>query len=195
MPGKYPLIESPPSERTSIVSGPAPDGLAEGTVLSRSSKNGLAAMFPNSPIYTYSDQTYRQFAQTLLMPDAQIGDPAHFPAPVDMNYAGSPDLSDASSGPLSLGFDSPYYPNLIANPDPAGGEGTATGVPLSPNDNFGTGSPVTEVIPSATAAIISQTTVEAFGPIAPAGQSGANLASGGTVTTHTINDGAVPYTP
>lgn len=195
MPGKYPLIESPPSERTSIVSGPAPDGLAVGSVLSRSDKNGLAAMFPSSPIYSNTDQAYRQFAQTLLMPDTQVGDPAHFPAPVDMNYTGAPDLSDSSSGPLSLGFDSPYYPNLIANPDPSGGEGTATGVPLTPNDNFGTGSPVTVVLPSATAAIISQTTVEAVGPIAPAGQSGANLASGGTVHTHTINDGAVTSTP
>ena len=49
---------------------------------------------------------------------------------------------------------------------------------------------MTEVLPSATAAIISQITVEAVGPIAPGGQSGANLADGGTVTTHTINDGA-----
>ena len=185
MPGKYPLIESPPSERTTITPGPSPYGLAVGTVLSRSDKNGLAAMFPSSPIYTYSNQTYRQFAQTLLMPATQVGDPDQFPAPVDMNYTGAPDLSVPPAG-----FDSSYYPNLIANSDPAGGEGTATGSPLTPNDNFGTGSPVTEVLPSATAAIISQITVEAVGPIAPGGQSGANLADGGTVTTHTINDGA-----
>ena len=185
MPGKYPLIQSPLSERTTITSGPGPDGLATGTVLSRSDRNGLAAMFRNSPIYTYTDQDYRQFAQGVLLPDVQTGDPDQFPTGVDMNYTDSPDLSIPPAG-----FDSSYYPNLIANSDPAGGEGTATGVPLTPNDTFGTGSPVTLVTPAATSAIISQTTIEALGPIAPAGQSGANLADGATVTTHTINDGA-----
>lgn len=187
MPGKYPVIVSPPGTRTSITPGPGPDGLATGTVLSQSDREGLAKMFPNSPIYRYRDDgEYRAFVQPILQPAVQAGDLAHFgPEGVNLDYADAPDLSTPPDG-----FDSSYYPNLIANPDPAGGEGTATGSPLSPNDNFGTGATVNNVLPSATAAVIAQTNITVSGPIAPLGQSGANLESG-TVTTHDINEGAV----
>jgi hypothetical protein len=179
MPGKYPTINSPLTTRTTLAAG--------GTAgLSNSDKSTLGAMFPNSPIYSFNETDYRALAKGYLQPDTQSDttDYPHFAAPVDMNYGGSPDLSTPPDG-----FDSSYYPNLIANSDPAGGEGTATGVPLSPNDNFGTGTTVDQVLPSATAAIISQSTIESTGPIAPSGQSGANLSTG-AVTTHTINEGA-----
>lgn len=180
MPGKYPTITSPLTTRTTLTAG--------GTAgLSNSDKATLSTMFPNSPIYSLNDTDYRAVAKTYLQPDTQNDTTLypHFSDPVDMNYTGAPDLSTPPTG-----FDSSYYPNLIAASDPAGGEGTATGTPLSPNDNFGTGATVDNVTPAATAAIISQTTIEADGPIAPSGQSGANLSTG-TVTTHTVNPGAI----
>ena len=183
MPGRYPTINSPITSRASITAGVVSPS-------SNSDKNTLAAMFPNSPIYSLNDTDYRTLAKTYLQPDAQDDTTSypHFSDPVDMNYSDSPDLSTPPAG-----FDSSYYPNLIAGSDPAGSEGTATGSPLSPNDNYGTGATVDNVLPSKTAAIISQTTIAATGPIAPSGQSGANLSDadgGGTVTTHSINEGA-----
>lgn len=178
MPGKYPTINAPLTTRTTLSAGGTPG-------LSNSDKASLSQMFPNSPIYSMTEEEYRALAQTYLQPAVQEGDLAHFPDGVNLDYVDSPDLSAPPAG-----FDSSYYPNLIANPDPAGGEGTATGNPLTPNDNFGTGATVDAVLPSATAAVIAQATVNVVGPIAPAGQSGANLETG-TVTTHDINEGAV----
>lgn len=180
MPANYPLIADTDTTRARTIGGVADPAVPSVSSLSRSDYSTLSAMFPSSPIYTTADADYRATAAGLLMPDVQTGDSTQFPS-VDMNYAGSPDLSTPP-----VGFDSSYYPNLIANSDPAGGEGTATGTPLLPHDNFGSGNPVTEVTPLATAAIISQTTVDVSGPIAPAGQSGAGASS-----THDINPGAV----
>lgn len=179
MPGKYPTINSASTSRTTLTPGGT-------TGLSNSDKSTLSAMFPNSPIYSQTEEGYRTLAKGYLQPDTQSDttDYPHFPTAVNMNYGDSPDLSVPPAG-----FDSSYYPNLIVNPDPAGGEGTAIGSSLTPNDNFGTGATVDEVLPNKTAAVISQTTIEVVGPIAPAGQSGANLSTG-TVTTHTINEGA-----
>lgn len=179
MPGKYPTVNSALTTRTTLT----PGGTAG---LSNSDKGTLSTMFPNSPIYSYTEADYRTIAKGYLQPDTQSDSTLypHFSDPVDMNYTDSPDLSTPPAG-----FDSSYYPNLIANSDPAGGEGTATGSPLSPNDNFGSGATVDTVLPASTAAIISQSTIETNGPIAPSGQSGANLSTG-TVTTHTINEGA-----
>jgi hypothetical protein len=188
MPGKYPTINSRLTTRTVLEPG--------GTLgLSESNQPTLRAMFPNSPIYTLTAAEYRATAAGYLMPTVQRGDTDQFGLDgVNMDYAGSPNLSDPASGPLARGFDSPYYPNLIANPDPIGGEGTATGAPLAANDNFGTGASVDNVLPSATAAIINQTTINVDGSIAPLGKSGANLSTG-TVTTHSINDGALDDDP
>lgn len=180
MPGKYPTVNSPLTTRTTITPGGT-------TGLSNSDKLTLSRMFPNSPIYSFTEEAYRADAKGFLQPDEQVDDSPypHFSDPVNMNYADSPNLATPPAG-----FDSSYYPNLIANSDPAGGEGTATGAPLSPNDNYGTGATVDNVIPAATAAIISQATIETTGPIAPSGQSGAKLPDGGVVTTHSINGGA-----
>lgn len=182
MPGKYPTINSPLTTRTTLTAGGT-------TGISNSDKSTLNTMFPNSPIYSINETDYRTYLKTsgYTQPDTQDDTSSypHFSAPVDMNYTDSPDLSVPPAG-----FDSSYYPNLVAGSDPAGSEGTATGTPLSPNDNYGTGATVDNVLPSKTAAIIAQTTIEPTGPIAPSGQSGANLAGGGTVTTHSINEGA-----
>lgn len=182
MPGKYPLINDADKTRVRTI-GSAADPNIPDSSLSRSDYATLSVMFPNSPVYAVTDVDYRATAASLLMPDTQIGDAAQFPS-VDMNYTGAPDLSTPPAG-----FDSSYYPNLIAGSDPAGSEGTATGSPLSPNDNYGSGATVDAVLPSEMAAIISRTTVNTSGPIAPAGQSGANT-SEGTVTTHSKNEGA-----
>ena len=187
MPGKYPLITAPTRVRSILEAGGTDS-------LSQSDTATLRLMFPNSPIYysdpsteaVQTDEAYRALAAGYLQPEVQTGDADQFPDGVNMDYAEAPDLSIPPAG-----FDSSYYPNLIANPDPSGGEGTATGTVLSPNDNFGTpsGINVTTVLPSATSAIINQTTINVTGPIAPSGQSGANTATG-TVTTHSINEGA-----
>jgi hypothetical protein len=170
MPGKYPTINSPLTIRTSLT----PGGSAG---ISNSDKLSLKNMFPNSPIYSYTESDYRTLAAGYLQPARQSGnsDFPEYSAGVDMNYTGAPDLSATPPDRDSL-----YYPNLIAFPDPAGGEGTKTGVPLNPNDNFGTGATVNNVLPSATAAAISAQTVDVVGPIAQPGDSG----------THNINPGA-----
>lgn len=169
MPGKYPTINSPLTTRTTLTAGGTPG-------LSNSDKASLAQMFPNSPIYSTTEADYRKLAQSLLMPSFQTGDAAHFPAGVNMDYQDSPDLSVPPTG-----FDTSYYPNLIANPDPAAtADGTATGLPLTPNDNFGTGATVDNVIPARTAAKIGSTSIDVSGPVGKLGQSEA----------HSINPGA-----
>jgi len=169
MPGKYPTINSPLTTRTTLSYG--------GTAgLSNSDKQTLSNMFPNSPIYNTTETDYRTLAASYLQPTVQAGDPVHFPTGVNLDFVDSPDLSTPPAG-----FDSSYYPNLIANPDPAGGEGTQTGTPLSPNDNFGTGATVNEVVPAATAAAISTTSIVTAGPIGALGKSEA----------HDINPGAI----
>jgi hypothetical protein len=162
------------------------------TGLSNSDKLRLSNMFPNSPIYSMTEADLRAQAQSLMMPTTQEGDLNHFPNGVNMDYAGlvdqegSPDLSTPP-----VGFDSSYYPNLNLNGvDPSGGEGTKTDTLIEANDNYGFGGKADTVLPSSTAAIIAQTTIDVFGPIAPLGQSGANLSTG-TVTTHIINEGAI----
>ena len=188
MPGKYPTINSPLTTRATIESGGATTGL------SNSDKLRLSNMFPNSPIYSMTEADLRTQAQSLMMPATQFGDLTHFPNGVNMDYvgldgvSGSPNLSTLPEG---FGLDSYYYPNLNLNGiDPAGGEGNKTGTLIEPNDNYGTGDTVNAVLPSSTAAIISQTTIDIVGSIAPLGQSGANLSTG-TVTTHIINEGAI----
>ena len=172
MPGKYPTINSTLTSRTTLTAG--------GTAgLSNSDKNSLNKMFPNSPIYNELASEYLAKAAALLQPSNQQGDADIFPTPVNLDYANSPDLLDKGSGPLKLGFDSPYYPNLIAAQDPAGAEGEATGTPLSPNDNFGSGNPVNVVVPSATSALISGQTIDVVGPVAPLGDAGAQSVNPG----------------
>jgi hypothetical protein len=181
MPGKYPTIEALPSSRTTITPGPTGqvDGVATESILSHSDKNSLNTMFSSSPIYKITAADYRATAQDLLLGKAgttQPGDSDVFPSGVDLNYTNSPDLTKGIDG-----FDTAYYPNLIANSDPAGGEGTQTGSPLTPNDNFGTGGVVTDVVPSLTSAKISETSIDVVGPVGVSGQSAA----------HSINPGAI----
>jgi hypothetical protein len=180
MPGKYPTIEALPSSRAAITPGPAGqvDGVATESILSHSDKNTLNTMFPSSPIYKITAADYRATAQDLLLGKAgttQPGDDDVFPGGVDLNYTDSPDLTKGIDG-----FDTPYYPNLIANADPAGGEGTKIGSPLTPNDNFGSGATVDAVVPAATSAKISETSINVTGQIGVPGQSAA----------HDINVGA-----
>ena len=84
-------------------------------------------------------------------------------------------------------IDSPYYPNLIANADPAGGEGTKTGTRLSPNDNFGRGTAYGDpsasppLTPAATAAKIATTSIDVVGAIGVLGQSPANSVNPGAL--------------
>ena len=187
MPGKYPTINSPLTTRAMIESGGVTTGL------SNSDKLRLSNMFPNSPIYSMTEADLRTQAQSLMMPEeTQLGDLTHFPDGVNMNYAGlegQPGSPDLSTPPI--GFDSSYYPNLNLNGvDPSGGEGTKTDTLIEANDNYGFGGKADTVLPSSTAAIISQTTIDIVGSIAPLGQSGANLSTG-TVTTHIINEGAI----
>jgi hypothetical protein len=171
MPGKYPTINSILTTRTSLTPGGS-------TGISNSDKLSLSTMFPNSPIYRYTESNYRTLAAGYLQLAFQTGS-SDFPDGVDMNYTGAPDLSKITHiGGVEV--DSPYYPNLIANSDPAGGEGTKTNIPLSSHDNFGTGAKVDNVLPSATSAAISAQTIDVFGPIAQPGDSG----------THNINPGA-----
>jgi len=136
-------------------------------------------MFPNSPIYKKTASVYLSDMVPYLQPSIQKGDANQFPDGVNLDYSGAPDFSKITQiGGVEV--DSPYYPNLIANNDPAGGEGTKTGVPLKSNDNFGTGAKVDNVNPSATSAAISTLTIDVSGEIAPLGDSG----------THGINPGA-----
>ena len=176
MPGKYPTINSVLTTRTTLTAGGT-----EG--LSNSDKNSLNQMFPNSPIYILEADEYRNLAAKYLQPKIQQGDAAQFPE-VKMDYSQAPDLQTPPAG-----FDTSYYPNLIAAQDPAGGEGTATGAPLSPNDNFGTGSPVTTVTPAATSNLVSKQT---FGTVPTMdGKFNPSLGTGGT---QSVNPGATGQT-
>jgi hypothetical protein len=177
MPGKYPTINSVLTTRTILTAG-GTDGL------SNSDKNSLNQMFPKSPIYILEADEYRNsVAKYYLQPKIQKGDADQFPE-VKMDYSEAPDLQTPPAG-----FDTSYYPNLIAAQDPAGGEGTATGVPLSPNDNFGTGSPVTTVTPAATSNLISKQT---FGTVPT--MDGKFNPSLGTDGTQSVNPGATGQT-
>jgi len=172
MPGKYPTINSPLTTRTSLTPGGS-------TGISNSDKLSLSTMFPNSPIYIKTASVYLSEMAPYLQPSIQEGDANQFPDGVNLDYSGAPDFSKITH----IGgeeVDSPYYPNLIANSDPAGGEGTKTGVPLSSHDNFGTGAKVDNVNPSETSAAISTLTIDVSGEIAQPGDSG----------THGINPGA-----
>lgn len=187
MPGKYPTITSPLTTRTTL----EPGGTAG---LSNSDKALLKKMFPNSPIYEYAGKTAEgemvaQFltdCAALLQPTVQTGDADQFPGGVNLDYNESPDLNSVTSiGGVDI--DSPYYPNLIANADPAGGEGTRTGTPLSPNDNFGQGTAYGDLAasppltPAATAVKIATTSIDVIGPIGILGQSPANSVNPGAL--------------
>ena len=188
MPGKYPTITSPLTTRTTL----EPGGTAG---LSNSDKASLKKMFPNSPIYEWAGKTTEsemvaQFltdCATLLQPTVQYGDAAQWGSSgVNLDYNGSPDLNAVTSI-NGVEIDSPYYPNLIANVDPAGGEGTKTGTPLSPNDNFGQGTAYGDpsasppLTPAATAAKIATTSIDVVGAIGTLGQSPANSVNPGAL--------------
>jgi hypothetical protein len=174
MPGKYPTINSPNTGRAPITAGVVSPS-------SNSDKNTLSAMFPNSPIYSMTEADYRALAASYLQPATQTDTSSypHFASPVNMDYQGTPDLSTPPTG-----FDSSYYPNLVVNPDPAGGEGSsvvaAGGTAVAANDNFGTGFKANEVNLAATAAALSTTSIDTVGPVATMGQSAA----------HSLNPGA-----
>jgi hypothetical protein len=182
MPGKYPTIEVLSTTRKAIEVGAQPDGVGlslPNTSLSNSETASLKLMFSKSPIYKITAAEYRTTAQGLLLGGAtgtkQLGDPNQFPDGVDLNYTDSPNLTNGIDG-----FDSPYYPNLIVGADPAGSEGTPGATPVPINDNFGSGLPVTEVIPSATSAALSTTSIDVLGPVGIGGRSAA----------HDLNPGA-----
>jgi len=160
-------------------------------------------MFPNSPLYTAgeTEATVRANAKTYLQPTLQSGDPDQFPGGVNLDYQGPVDSSGVvvsataapTFGTLTSGqYEGRYYPFLVVPTDPAAEvDGTSTGVERLANDNFGSGNSITSVFPESTSAKIAETTIEATGPIAPRGQSGANLPDGSTKTTHIDNPGAL----
>jgi len=174
MPGRYPTINSPITSRASITAGVVSPS-------SNSDRNTLAAMFPNSPIYSMTAEDYLTLAASYLQPATQDDTTSypHFDFPVNMDYQDTPNLSTPPAG-----FDSSYYPNLIANSDPAGGEGSsavaAGATAVEANDNFGTGLKADEVIPSATAAALAAQSIAVAGSTGAKGQSAA----------HSLNPGA-----
>ncbi len=174
MSGRYPTINSPITSRASITAGVVSPS-------SNSDKNTLAAMFPNSPIYSMTAEEYLAVAASYLQPSTQADTTSypHFDAPVNMDYQETPDFSTPPAG-----FDSSYYPNLIANSEPAGGEGSsavaAGATPIGSNDNFGTGLKADEVKPSATAAALAAQSIAVAGSAGTKGQSAA----------HSLNPGA-----
>lgn len=178
---RYPLIRDRLNTRNRSIDG----GESETTSLSTSDYSTLSAIFPNSPVYSSaapftSDETYRAYAQTLLIPTTQTGDADQFPTGVNLDYAGSPNLNATPDG-----FESSYYPNRIVNSDPAGGEGTAItteGDLLTPNDNFGNGGFASDSAnqPSTTAAAIAGTTL---GTALPLGQSLAHAPGSGAASS------------
>jgi hypothetical protein len=201
MPGKYPtrIVASPKNTNTTIVAG-TPLPLSD----ARSNTATLRMMFPNSPLYATgeTEDTVRAAAKTYLQPTLQAGDSAHFPGGVNLDYQGpvnadgtvnSDTAAPTFGGLTDTEYEGRYLPFLITPTDPAAGEdGASTGVARAANDNFGSGSPVTSVLPEEMSALIAATSIEASGQIAPLGQSGTGTASTST-TTHLKNDGA--YTP
>lgn len=184
MPGKYPLITAPTREKTSLAAGGTPG-------LSESDTNTLRKMFPNSPIYksmsggAQSDAQYRTYAAGYLQPTIQQGDVDQFPDGVNLDFKGTPEFP---TDPAE--YEGRYLPYLVVPSDPsARTDGTSSGVERAPNDNFGSGSPVTEVLPEQMSALIAATTIDTEGPIAPKGQSGTGGANSST-TTHALNSGA-----
>ena len=172
MPAKYPTIEALSTTRSAIVTGD------DTQPASHSDTASLKLMFPRSPIYNVTAAQHRKTAQGLLLEGnltgpKQEGDPDQFEGGVDLNYTASPDLTKGIDG-----FDSPYYPNLIVNGDPNFDGTGATPVPI--NDNFGSGDLVTAVVPLATSAVISTTSIDVSGPVGALGKSAA----------HDINPGA-----
>ena len=181
MPGKYPTIEVLATERQAIDPTSHPDGVQTGANLSKSETASLKLMFSRSPIYTTLAADYRVIAQKLLLGEPevkQLGDEAQFPGGVDLDYGDSPNLSAGVAG-----FDSPYYPNLIVNEDPAGGEGSTGATPVPINDNFGSGDLVTAVIPFVTSAKLATTSIVVAGPVGASGQSAAHDVNPGALTT------------
>lgn len=148
MSGKYPLIEDTAKTRSRVTLSP---GVTN--PLSTSDYGTLSKIFPNSPIYVETNDTYRVIAKEALSPDLQTGDGDQFPDPVDLNFGKAPALPVDQAD-----FEGAYYPNLIANPDPAGGEGTSAGSTVVPNDNFGTGATAgSNKGPATSASMISET--------------------------------------
>lgn len=181
MPGKYPTIEVIATTRQSIDPTYHPDGVQAGANLSKSETASLKLMFSRSPIYTTLAADYRVVAQGLLLGnkgEIQAGDEDQFHGGVDLNYGLSPDLRAGIPG-----FDSPYYPNLIVNEDPAGGEGSTGATPVPINDNFGSGDLVTAVVPLVTSEKLATTSIVVAGPIGASGQSAAHDVNPGALTT------------
>ena len=192
MSNKYPLIQDTNTTRVRKLITPGPTGddaaatLLTESVLSTSDGASLKTMFKHSPIYNITNDAYRIAAKTALSPTLQRGDLNQFPDGVNLDYNGSPDLS-AGIATTDETFDSPYYPNLIANSDPSGGPGTGTGTPLTSNDNFGTGNKVdANGGPSKSSALLSATDAIGSPPNGTiSGQSNAHSAFPGALTNRT----------
>ena len=188
MSGKYPLIEDTAKTRARKTLS-----LGTGTVneLSTSDYKTLSAIFPSSPIYSETNDTYRVTAKKYLSPTVddglQEGDANQFPEKVDLNYTEAPKFIDGIKSNDGEQFDSPYYPNLIVNTDPAGGPGQKTGIPLEPNDNFGIGNPTSpDTGPSVSSGLLSQTdTISKTTVGTVAGQSFAHSAFPGALNPKT----------
>jgi len=192
MSNKYPLIQDTNTTRVRKLITPGPTGddavatLLTESVLSTSDGASLKTMFKHSPIYTLANDVYRVAAKAALSPKFQEGDLNQFPGGVNLDYSGSPDLS-AGIVTTDETFDSPYYPNLIANSDPAGGPGTGTGTPLEANDNFGSGNKIdVNGGPSKSSELLAATDAISFPPNGTApGQSNAHSAFPGALTNRT----------
>ena len=192
MSNKYPLIQDTNTtrKRTTITPGPSGDDavatLLTESALSTSDGETLKKLFGRSPIYNITNESYRVAAKAALSPMLQGGDLNQFPDGVNLDYNGSPDLSAGIATTDEI-FDSPYYPNLIANSDPSGGPGTGTGTPLESNDNFGTGNKVdANSGPLKSSTLLSATDTISSPPNGTiSGQSNAHSAFPGALTNRT----------
>ena len=148
---KYPLIEDTDKTRerktleTSSLS------------TSKSDYKTLSTMFPNSPIYSETNDTYRVTAKAYLStpgPEGatlQEGDPNQFPDGVDLNYGKAPELPTDQSE-----YEGNYYPKLVVGE--LNEDGTSAGSTITPNDNFGFGAVAgTTTGPKASSTLLSQT--------------------------------------
>ena len=129
---KYPLIED--TDKTRERETLSTDSLS----VSTSDYKTLSTIFPRSPIYSLTNDTYRVTAKAYLSTPGldgvvlQEGDPDQFPDGVDLNYGEAPELPTEQSK-----FEGNYYPNLVVSD--FGVEGTSAGSTVTPNDNFGSG--------------------------------------------------------